>query len=385
MGTKVRNLASHLEALPDPRSQRGQRHVLQDIVLIAVLAVLCGADSWEDIHRFAKSQDTWLKTFLSLPHGVPSADTISRVFMLLDPKAFAECFLAWVRDVRKKVPGDVVALDGKTLRASFAAGKSALHMVSAWSEANGMVLGQVAVDQKSNEITAIPALLKVLDLKGCIVTIDAMGCQKDIAKAIVARKAQYVLAVKGNQERLHKAIQACFERLDSDPAGTAHGSAESVDMRRGRNERRQVTTLDAVTYLPEDILLEWPKLETIVRVRAVTTRGGKTATEERFYITPLSWREPDAIGLAVRSHWGIENKLHWLLDVTFREDTNRTRKGNGPECSAVLRHIVLNLLRQDPKPMGSIKFRRLQAAMSQEYRMAALLGFPQCQEGSLNQ
>ncbi|WP_043485832.1 ISAs1 family transposase [Holophaga foetida] len=376
MVTKARTLADHLESLPDPRSTRGQRHLLLDIILIAVLAVLCGADSWEDIHRFAKSQDAWLRTFLTLPNGVPSADTINRVFILLDPKAFTECFLSWVRDVRKKVPGDVVALDGKTLRASLAAGKSALHMVSAWSSANHMVLGQCAVNEKSNEITAIPALLKVLDLKGCIVTIDAMGCQKGIAKGIVAKKADYLLAVKGNQERLHKAIKACFESLDANLVGTAHGSAESLESRRGRNERRRVTTLDAVEQLPESILLEWPKLETIVRIQSESLRNGKPALEERFYITTLSMTQAEAIGSAARHHWGIENKLHWVLDVAFREDANRTRKGSGPECSAVLRHIVLNLLRQDPNPMGSIKFRRMQAAMSPDYRMAALLGFP---------
>jgi predicted transposase YbfD/YdcC len=385
MGAKARSLVGHLESLPDPRSIRGQRHVLLDILLIAVLAVLCGADSWEDIHRFAKSQEDWLKTFLSLPNGVPSADTFNRVFVLLDPKAFGECFLSWIRDVRKKVPGDIVALDGKTLRASLAEGKPALHVVSAWSSMNRMVLGQRAVDQKSNEITAIPALVKVLDLKGCIVTIDAMGCQKKIAEAITKKKAHYLLAVKGNQERLHEAIQACFAKLDANPDGTPHGSAESVEPRRGRDERRRVETLDAVVNLPEDILLEWPKLETVARVQSEALRAGKRTREMRYYITTLPMHQAEEIGSAVRSHWGIENKLHWTLDVAFREDDNRTRKGNGPECSAVLRHIVLNLLRQDPNPMGSIKFRRMQAAMSPEYRMAALLGFSGNQEMSSNQ
>ena len=202
MGTKARTLTFHLASLPDPRKVRGQRHLFLDIVLTAILAQLCGADSWEDIHRFGKSQEAWLRTFLPLPGGVPSADTFNRVFYLIDPKAFGDCFLAWVRDVRKKIPGDIVALDGKTLRASIAEGKPALHVVSAWSAANHLVLGQRSVDAKSNEITAIPELLKVLDVKGCIITIDAMGCQKDIARAIVAKKAGYILAVKGNQERL---------------------------------------------------------------------------------------------------------------------------------------------------------------------------------------
>lgn len=377
MGSKTKSLACHLESLPDPRSTRGQRHVLLDILVIAILAELCGADSWEDIYRFAKSQETWLATFLALPHGIPSADTINRVFLLIDPRAFGECFLGWVRDVRKKIPGDVVALDGKTLRASLAEGKPALHVVSAWSTANHLVLGQRAVDAKSNEITAIPELLKVLDLKGCIITIDAMGCQKEIAKAIVAKKADYILAVKANQEKLHNAIHAAFEKLDADPASVPHCTTETVETKRGRNEIRRVTTLDAVKLLPADILFGWPRLETLVRIQTECLRGGKVVSETRYFISSLLMRLVEAIAQGIRSHWGIENKLHWVLDVAFREDGNRTRKGNGPESSAILRHIVLNLLRQDPNPMGwSIKFRRMQAAMSPEYRLAALLGFP---------
>lgn len=386
MGSKTRSLACHLKSLPDPRSTRGQRHVLLDILVIAILAELCGADSWEDIYRFAKDQESWLATFLSLPHGIPSADTINRVFLLIDPRAFGECFLAWVRDVRKKIPGDIVALDGKTLRASMAEGKPALHVVSAWSAANRLVLGQRAVDEKSNEITAIPELLKVLDVKGCIITIDAMGCQKDIAKAIVAKKADYILAVKGNQERLHKAIQAAFEKLDADPTAIPHCTTESLETKRGRNEVRRVTTLNAVDLLPEDILFAWPKLETLVRIQSANQRGGKIVSEVRYYISSLAMRQVEAIGDGVRSHWGIENRLHWVLDVAFREDGNRTRKGNGPESSAILRHIVLNLLRQDPNPLGwSIKFRRMRAAMSPEYRLAALLGFPQMPSDMVHQ
>jgi len=220
-------------------------------------------------------------------------------------------------------------------------------------------------------------LLKVLDLKGCIITIDAMGCQKDIAKGIVAKKANYILAVKGNQERLHQAIQAAFDSLDSDPAAIPHFTTEALEHSRGRNEFRRVTTLDALQHLPEDILFGWPKLETLVRIESEAKRGGKTVSETRYFISTLPMREAETIGKGIRSHWGVENQLHWVLDVAFREDGNRTRKGNGPECSAILRHIVLNLLRQDPNPTGSIKFRRLQAAMSPDYRLTALLGFPQ--------
>jgi predicted transposase YbfD/YdcC len=377
MVQKEMSLASHLACIPDPRKIRGQRHLFIEILLIAILAELCGADSWEDIHRFAVNQKAWLKTFLSLPGGIPSSDTFNRLFYLIDPKAFGECFLAWIRDIREKVPGDIVALDGKTLRASLATGKPALHVVSAWSTANHLVLGQRAVDEKSNEITAIPELLKVLDLKGCIITIDAMGCQKDIAKGIVAKKADYILAVKANQEKLHKAIQGIFEAVDSQSAEISPCFSESLETSRGRNAVRRVSTVDGVKHLPEDILFSWPKLETVVRVQSESQRGGKTVCEERFYISTLQKNKVELIAHGVRSHWGIENKLHWTLDVAFQEDKNRTRKGNGPECSAIMRHIVLNLLKQDKTPNRTMKFKRMLAAMSPDYRLAALLGFPQ--------
>lgn len=378
MVKKEKTLALHLACIPDPRKIRGQRHLFIEIMLIAILAELCGADSWEDIHRFAENQKEWLKTFLSLPGGIPSSDTFNRVFYLIDPKAFGECFLAWVRDIRKKVPGDIVAMDGKTLRASLSEGTPALHVVSAWSTANRLVLGQRAVDEKSNEITAIPELLKVLDLKGCIITIDAMGCQKEIAKGIVAKKADYILAVKANQEKLHKAIQGIFERVDSQSAELYPSVCESLDTSRGRNAVRRVGAVDAVKHLPEDILFSWPKLETIVRVQSESQRGGKTVREERFYISTLQKSQVELIAHGVRSHWGIENKLHWTLDVAFQEDKNRTSKGNSPKNSAIMRHIVLNLLNQDKTPKRTMKFKRMLAAMSPEYRLAALLGFPQC-------
>jgi predicted transposase YbfD/YdcC len=376
MGSKAKSLSDHLAAVPDPRKIRGQRHVLLDIIIIAILGTLSSVDDWEGIEEFAKDQEAWLRTFLELPHGVPSHDTFNRVFRMLDPTAFAEAFLGWVKGVRANIPGDVVALDGKTLRGSLAEGKPALHVVSAWSTANHLVLGQRAVDVKSNEITAIPELLKVLELKGCIVTIDAMGCQKDIAKAIVARKAEYVLAVKGNQEGLHKAVIAAFVRLDANPVGIPHFSTESMESGHGRKEFRRSTALEALTHLPEEILFMWPKLESLVRIQSETLRAGKTVTEERFYISTLPMAKVETATNSVRAHWGIENELHWVLDVAFREDGLRTRMGNGPETGAILRHITLNMLRQDPNTKRSIRHRRLKAALSQEYRLAALLGFP---------
>ena len=295
---------------------------------------------------------------------------------MLDPRSFADAFLDWVKGVRAKMPGDVVALDGKTLRSSLAEGKPALNVVSAWSTANHLVLGQRSVDTKSNEITAIPEQLKVLEMKGCIVTIDAMGCQKDIARGIVARKADYVLAVKGNQESLHKAVLAAFAQLDSDPAVVPHFATEAMESGHGRKECRRATAVGAMKHLPDEILFLWPKLETLARIQSETERAGKTVQEERFYISTLPMDKVETIANSVRSHWGIENELHWVLDVAFREDGIRTRMGNGPETGAILRHITLNMLRQDPDTKRSIRHRRLKAALSQEYRLNALLGFP---------
>jgi predicted transposase YbfD/YdcC len=376
MGSKAKTLADHLATVPDPRKIRGQRHVLLDIILIAILGTLSSVDDWEGIEEFAKDQEAWLRTFLELPHGIPSHDTFNRVFRMLDPRSFADAFLDWVKGVRAKMPGDVVALDGKTLRSSLAEGKPALHVVSAWSTANHLVLGQRSVDTKSNEITAIPELLKVLELKGCIVTIDAMGCQKEIARGIVARKADYVLAVKGNQENLHKAVLAAFAQLDSDPAVIPHFATEAMESGHGRKEYRRATSIEAMKHLPDEILFLWPKLETLARIQSETERAGKTVQEERFYISTLPMDKVETIANSVRSHWGIENELHWVLDVAFREDGIRTRMGNGPETGAILRHITLNMLRQDPDTKRSIRHRRLKAALSQEYRLEALLGFP---------
>jgi predicted transposase YbfD/YdcC len=377
MASKPKSLAYHIAALPDPRKVRGQRHLLLDIMVIAVLATMSGVDEWEGIEEFGNDQEAWLRTFLDLPNGIPSHDTFGRVFQMLDPRAFSEAFLAWVRGIREKIPGDVVALDGKTLRASMSEGQPALHVVSAWSAQNRIVLGQRAVDEKSNEITAIPELLKILDLKGCIVTIDAMGCQKDIATGVVARKADYLLAVKGNQEGLHKAILDGFAQFDATPSAVPHYTDEVHEAGHGRTECRRVVTLNALQHIPDKILFAWAKLETVVRIQSETERGGKICRENRFFITTLPMEQVETIAQGVRSHWGIENRLHWVLDVAFREDGNRTRKGNGPECSAILRHIVLNLFRQDPSPeKKSIKRHRLKAAMSPDYRLAALLGFP---------
>jgi predicted transposase YbfD/YdcC len=377
---KSKSLVAHLSVLPDPRKTRGLRHKLLDIMVIAVLATICGEDDWEGVESFGLDHEDWLRTFLDLPNAIPSHDTFNRVFRLLDPQAFREMFLGWVKQLREKIPGDVVALDGKVLRASMDGVKSPLDIVSAWSSQNGMVLGQVAVDQKSNEVKALPELIKVLHLKGCIVTIDAMGCQKDVAKLLTTRKvgADYILAVKGNQGMLHRRVQEAFAGLDAAPATIPHFVAESSDRGHGRKEFRRVSTLDALAHLPEDILLAWSKCETLVRIESEVERDGKVTHEERFYISSLQAAQAETIRASVRAHWLIENQLHWTLDTAFGEDGNRVRKDNGPECGAVLRHIALNLLRQDPKStVRSINARRNRAGRLPQYRLAALLGFPE--------
>jgi predicted transposase YbfD/YdcC len=375
MAEKNKTLTYHLSLLPDPRKMKGQRHLLGDVLIIAVLATLCGVDDWNDMEVFGLHEEEWLRTFLALPNGIPSHDTFNRIFRMIDIKAFNERFFIWVRGIRRKIPGDIVALDGKTMRSSGDKGQPPLHMVSAWSVANRLVLGQTAVDSKSNEITAIPELLKILDLKGCIVTIDAMGCQKAIARDIVAKKGDYILAVKGNQESLHKAIQALFASHDAGSESIKVCQTESTDTSHGRIALRQVIAMDAVKHLPEDILFAWPKLESIVRVKSETKRDRKQTQGERFYISTMPMQAVEAIAQGAQSHWGIENSLHWVLDVSMNEDKNRTRKGATPESGGLLRHIVLNLLRQDPDKKRSIKGRRLKAALSREYRLAALGGF----------
>jgi len=366
-------LLEHFAILPDPRIKRHRRHHLSDILVIAVCAVLCGAESFPAIEDFGQARYEWLQQFLELPGGIPSHDTFNRVFRLLDPVQFQACFLSWMRTVAETTQGEVIAIDGKTLRRSFDTGtaKRAIHMVSAWETENGVVLGQRKVDAKSNEITAIPELLELLALKGCIVTIDAMGCQRAIARQIVERPADYVLALKGNQPTLEQAV-AHF--LVTGPQADEHRTKcdyyEHSERGHGRVETRCYWITDHM-----DAVLDaaaWPGLQSIGMVEAARTLAGETTVEQRFYLTSL---KPDAqaFARAVRNHWGIENGLHWTLDVTFREDQSRLRKGHGPENFAVLRHITLNLLRQEPSKK-SMPRKRLACALNPEYLLKVVLG-----------
>lgn len=339
------SIVEYFSKVRDPRIERARLHPLTSVLVLSLCAVVCGANSFVAIEYFGKSREPWLRTFLDLPNGIPSHDTLGRIFAMLDPTALAGAFREWTATLATLTKGEVVAIDGKTLRRSFReAGKSSfVHMVSAWATGNQLVLGQVKTDEKSNEITAIPRLLALLQLQGCLVTIDAMGCQKDIAQKIVNSHADYLLAVKDNQPTLAQTIEGAFEEALRDP-GFATKHVKTTSRGHGRVEVRRCWTLraDAACGAPFD---QWPKLKAIALVEAERTVGEKTSVERRYYITSRSKLSAKSALAASRSHWGIENRLHWVLDVAFREDDCRVRAGNAAENFAVLRHIALNLLK----------------------------------------
>jgi predicted transposase YbfD/YdcC len=360
--------------LADPRREHKRLHNLWDIIALTICAVVCGADSWVEVQQYGLRKQSWLETFLQLPHGIPSHDTLGRVFALLDPTAFQQRFLAWVGALVEATAGRLVAIDGKTLRHSFdtAAGKGALHLVSAWATANHLMLGQQAVDSKSNEITAIPELLKVLDLAGAIVTIDALGCQKEIAAQIHAAGADYVLALKENQGTLYNDVQQVFlDGLEEDFAGMDHRSYRTVEKGHGRVESRHYHTL----AVPEALAQrhpEWEGLRTLGMVFSERQVGTEEATcETRFFISSLGTKVKTFAG-AVRGHWGIENALHWVLDVSFREDDSRLRRDHGPENMALLRRIVASLLQNEGTAKGGIACKRKQAGWDDDYLLQVL-------------
>ena len=370
-------LMTYFATVPDPRIERSRLHPLSSILVMSLCAIICGADSFVAIEEFGLAKVGWLKTFLELPHGIPSHDTLGRVFAALNPKALAEAFRQWVAAVATLTEGEVVAIDGKTLRRSFRkAGDGVfVHMVSAWATANKIVLGQVKTEEKSNEITAIPSLLQLLHIKGCLVTIDAMGCQKDIAKDILNRGADYMLAVKDNQPILAEGVADVFVAATHDPELAAQIDFCSTEEKgHGRIEVRRCWTTGRVDLVPCGS--QWPSLANIVCIEAERTLKGKTSTERRYYITSrpkLSARQALA---AARSHWGIENELHWVLDVAFNEDQCRIRVDNAAENFAVLRHLALNLLRSVKGKKLGARTRRLMAACNEDFLEQVLAATP---------
>ena len=354
----------HFKNLNDPRVERTRKHPLINIVFIAVCGVLSGANSFAAIEEFGLDRRTWFARFLDLTNGVPSDDTFARVLARLDPGAFERCLLSWIRAVQEVTENRLIAIDGKTLRGSHdrGPGKAALHLVSAWATANHFTLGQVAVDGKSNEITAIPQLLDLLDLSGAIVTIDAMGCQKGIARQIREGGGHYVLAVKSNQERLLEDIQACFAaELDKADGEGNYSSHESVEQGHGRRESRHYLTIERPSGIRDEAL--WADLRTISMVVSERRVAGGAATSEvRYYIGSKPGKAKE-YARYIRGHWGIENSLHWVLDMAFDEDRSRTRKDHGPENVALLRRLAVSILKNAKACHGSIRSKQLQAML----------------------
>ena len=370
------SITKHFAKLPDPRINRTKRHELMDIIIIALCAAICGADDWVSVELFGKSKEEWFRTFLRLPNGIPSHDTFGRVFAALDADAFARCFRDWVQAVAELTNGEVVAIDGKTLRRTFdrASEKAAVHMVSAWASANRMVLGQVKTETKSNEITAIPKLIEMLVLKRCIVTIDAMGCQKAIAAKIVDKGADYIFGLKGNHEKFHEDVEAYFqEALKCDFEGVKYSYHEAKpEQDHGRIETRRIwCTPDLDWFDKKD---DWEGLRSIAMVERERKVQGERSIEQHYYISSLNGKNAKRFGTAVRTHWGVENSLHWVLDMAFRQDESRVRKGNAAANLTTLHHIAVNLVKQDTTTKAGVKNKRLKAGWDERY-LLSLLGF----------
>lgn len=358
--------------LEDPRPGHNVMHRLSDLLAIAILAVLCGAESWVDVATFGCCKIDWLRTFLSLPHGIPSHDTFGRVFSRLDPAQFEKCFMNWMAAVAQS-PVRLIAVDGKTLRHSFdrASEKAAIHMISAWSQANQLVLGQLTTEAKSNEITAIPQLLELLDLKGAVVTADAMGCQKAIAAKIVDQGGDYLLQVKDNHPTLHEELQLLFvEGMRPDCLGVTYEFTEQTDAGHGRIETRRLWTTQEVDWYAEAD--QWERLARFICVEAIREVDGKRSTARRYYLSSRRHATPESLLGMIRGHWGIENGLHWCLDVSFSEDSSRIRQGHAAENFSRLRRLALNLLRQDKTLKIGLKGKSKACSWDHQYLMNIL-------------
>lgn len=375
------SLVAHFAQVPDPRIDRRKDHDLIDILVISVCTLLCAGETFNDMEDFGKAKYDWFKTFLGLRNGIPSHDTFNRVFAALDPKEFLNCFLRWTQSLREAVPQEIVALDGKALRRALNKDQSIKYVVSAWAESNGLVLGQLKVADKSNEITAVPQLLRVLELSGCIVTIDAMGCQKKIAKEISEADADYVLALKGNQETVHQEVKSFLDaalleqqtprlpgaKLSTEAATLA--SVETVEKDHGRLETRRYVQSDQLNWFADRS--KWEGLKSVGLVESTREVDGKTTVERRYYLSSLALGA-ETFARAVRSHWGVENKVHWVMDVCFREDQSRARAGYAAENLATLRRLALNLLKREKTKKRGIRGKQLNASWDHAYLLRLL-------------
>jgi predicted transposase YbfD/YdcC len=374
MSQRLMAVFTPFEDLTDPRIERTRAHELFDLVVVALCGTIAGSDTWADIERFGNQRLSWLRTFLKLTEGIPSHDTFGRVFARLDPAQLVGCIQQWLEEIGREM-GQHIAIDGKTLRGSFdkAAGKNPLHLVSAWASEARLTLGQIAVDSKSNEITAIPLLLELLDLKGATVTIDALGCQKEIAAKIVEGEGDYLLALKENHPTLHEAVAQEFTAaLEADTPPAEMRRHVTVETNRGRQERREYVALPAPKSLPG--CAEWVGLTTLVMVVRITQIDGQEKGQVSYYLSSLPAKVKKLANL-IRQHWSIESQLHWVLDVTFTEDASRIRKQHAPQTSAMLRRLAVSILSSDTSIKDNIRGKRYRACLSTEVLEQLLLSF----------
>jgi predicted transposase YbfD/YdcC len=375
------SLIEQFKDIPDPRVNRTKDHDLIDILVIAICTLLCAGEGFNDMEDFGKAKQDWFKTFLTLRNGIPSHDTFNRVFAAIDPEQFLQCFLNWTQTLRSAISQEIVALDGKALRRALNSDRSVKYVVSAWAEDNGLVLGQLKVDDKSNEITALPQLLRALELTGCIVTVDAMGCQKTIAKEIQEADADYVLALKANHQVVHQEVKSFLDDtvaqreakpVKLSPAATALAVHETVDKDHGRHETRRYYQSDRLDWFAD--WTKWEGLKTVGMVEAIREVGEVRTVERRYYLSSLPLGV-ETFARAVRGHWGVENKLHWVLDVQMREDQSRARAGHAAENLATLRRLALNLLKREKTKRRGVRGKQLNASWDHDY-LLRLLGVP---------
>jgi len=363
------SIIKHFSSIPGPRIDRRKRHKLSDIFFITLCASICSANDWVAVELFGKAKEEWFTELLGLENGIPSHDTFGNIFAVIDTELFSECFSRWVADLTKLSGENIIAIDGKCLRRSMdkASNRAAIYMVSAWSTKNQLVLGQQKVDEKSNEITAIPKLLLQLDIAGAVITMDAMGCQTAVATQIIEQNADYMLSLKGNQGNLHKDVKLFFESENTCPAA----GHESYGVGHGRIETRTVRTSSDIERLKEQHP-KWAGLKSIIAVTAKRECSNKITEETRYFISSLDSTHPKYLGHVVRAHWGIENNLHWVLDYAFDEDSQRTRMGNSAANMSIIRHISLNLLKSESTAKVGIKNKRLKAGWDNEYLLKVL-------------